>query len=265
MAASPDATVQQTLQVNATSRYYLLYVPPSATADVALPLIFVFHGLNMNNVWASLDQSPVFGSFRLKALSNGQAILVFPEGSGDAPGTTPRCPGCSGGTIASSWNANAADLGFFDALLADIESKHCVDTTRVFATGFSMGGMFSNALGCQRGDVLRAIAPVSGWGPGSAPAAGSTPTCPNGRGDVAALATHGTADGTVPYAAGQASAEFWRTRNGCTATSTPSLSACISYQGCRADLPVGFCTHSGNHAVPTAAGPNIWAFFNSFR
>jgi poly(3-hydroxybutyrate) depolymerase len=53
----------------------------------------------------------------------------------------------------TSWN-NQADVPFFDALLAELTSSLCIDTERVFATG----GFFTNTLGCQSGDVPRAIA-----------------------------------------------------------------------------------------------------------
>lgn len=255
---SPSPTVQQTMQVNGTTRYYLLTVPAGYSPTTPMPVVFAFHGLNMNNVWAS-QGGGYFGSFNLQAGSGGQAILVFPQGSGSPPGNSTTFSG------SSSWNNNAADMGFFDGLVGYIEDNYCVDKGRIFAVGFSMGAMFANALGCDRAGTVRGIAPVDGWGPGSPPTSG-TPSCPSSMGK-AAMVTHGTKDGTIPYSIGQASAEFWRTASGCSATPAPSTAFpnCVGYQGCQTGKEVYFCTHSGNHQVPSFAGMNMWNFFSALH
>ena len=56
-------------------------------------------------------------------------------------------------------------------LKADIQSKYCVDASRVYFTGFSMGGMFTNSMACAHHDWFRGFAPVSG----AAPAPARTP------------------------------------------------------------------------------------------
>jgi poly(3-hydroxybutyrate) depolymerase len=132
----------------------------------------------------------------------------------------------------------------------------------VFSTGHSFGAMMTNALGCYRGDVLRAIAPVAGSPPNGG--RGGAATC---TGEVAAWLAHGENDTTVDYMkSGIPSRDFWLTRNGCTMTSEPTTpSPCVAYQGCRDGLPVHWCVHQNMHDWPSFAGAGIWAFFAGFN
>ena len=125
----PDRAVQQTMQVGGTTRYYLLDVPASVTNETPLTLIFALHGANMNNV-------SVVGLYNFGTRSNGQAITVYPQGDGDAPGTTSKW----GSGITSRWTSNDTNFGYIEALITELESRYCIDPSRVFVTGFSMGG-----------------------------------------------------------------------------------------------------------------------------
>lgn len=52
-------------------------------------------------------------------------------------------------------------------LVAELESKYCIDPSRVFITGFIMGGIFTNSIACDHHDWFRGYAPVEGGRPGS--------------------------------------------------------------------------------------------------
>jgi polyhydroxybutyrate depolymerase len=43
-------------------------------------------------------------------------------------------------------------------------TNYCIDRSRIFSVGMSYGGIMSNTLGCEMGDVFRALAPMSGSG-----------------------------------------------------------------------------------------------------
>jgi polyhydroxybutyrate depolymerase len=116
----------------------------------------------------------------------------------------------------------------------------------------------SNTLGCQMGDVFRAIAPMSGSGPGY----GGRATC---VGQVAVWMSHGDNDTTVPTASGEMSRDFWVNANHCqTQAVSVDPSPCIAYVGCDPDLPVTFCKFAGGHTVPPFAAAAIWTFFAKF-
>ncbi|HVY38251.1 MAG TPA: alpha/beta hydrolase-fold protein [Polyangia bacterium] len=260
----PSASAQQTMQVGGKTRYYLLYVPSGYSNTKPMPLIFVHHGLGGTNTWASMppDSKDWYGRFALKEATNGAAIIAYPMGTTTnpgSPGTSEKLPSALG---QSSWGSG--DLPFFDALLEHIESSYCINKKRVFATGYSMGGMFSNMLACERSSVIRGIAPVAGWGPNGAPG-GTSVSCATASKALGDIDTHGTKDGTVAFASGQASAAFWAKTNGCgtTLTTSSTYQNCQDYQGCPAGKEVHFCPWSGDHQVPSWAGANIWKFFSS--
>merc|ERR1712154_515804 len=62
----------------------------------------------------------------------------------------------------NSVNCMADDVGFIDALLDELEATYCVDRSRVYATGYSNGGMMTQRLGCELNHRLAAIAPQHG-------------------------------------------------------------------------------------------------------
>jgi polyhydroxybutyrate depolymerase len=252
--------------VNGVTRYYLLYVPTNYDPAKPLPLVYGIHGLAMNNVWAAHDGS----GFQLIQETNNAALLVYPQGLPANGQSTPPSTQSQWGNADSNWggpppNANAqrmaGDLAFFDAMQKKVEETYCVDTKRVFAVGFSQGGFMTNTLGCERASVFRALAPVAGWGPNT-----SAPSCSNATASHPLLQTQGDTDRTVSPALGQSTRDFWRGRNGCQSTTQPSATygtGCVEYQGCMPGKPVVYCTHGGDHLVPSGAGGRAWRFFQA--
>jgi polyhydroxybutyrate depolymerase len=259
VAGAPTGNLSgQSIQVGDRTRTYALTVPKGYTPSTPLPVVFAWHGMGGSG---SIARS----YFHLDSAIANRAIVVYPDG----------LPVGDGGT---GWDLTAAgiDVAFFDALLAYVSDNYCIDRNRVFSTGHSYGGFFTNALGCYRGDVLRAIAPVAGMPPTAY--GRNTVTC---AGKVAALVIHGENDPTVDYArGGEGGRDFWIAQNGCSSTDAVAITpaACLEYQSCQPDLPVVFCTHTEGHDWPTAngsgcsaggvcfdAGSIIWTFFSRFE
>jgi polyhydroxybutyrate depolymerase len=66
-----------------------------------------------------------------------------------------------------AWNTTARppanpDLGFVSALLSHVESTQCIDTSRVYASGFSDGSFMVSLVACTMSNQFAAIAAVSG-------------------------------------------------------------------------------------------------------
>jgi polyhydroxybutyrate depolymerase len=221
-----------TIVVGGVERSYLLVVPPAVAAAAPNPVIMGLHG----------GSDTAQNASRYMGLTSGDAALyVYPQ--------APYWPEAGG----VAWNVDPAgvDFPYFDALLADLGSRYCVDTTRVFAAGQSNGAFMVNALACFRPGLLRAIAPVAGGGP-------QTTRCPEG---VAAMIVHGSADTTVPISSGRWSRDFWLSKNGDTgAPPVPTdPSPCVAYPG--SSRPVLWCQHGGGHSWPSWAGAAIRGFF----
>lgn len=232
------------ITVGAEARTYVLYIPTGYSADTPMPLLFAWHGLGGSGSLARQY-------FRIEQAAANKAVIVYPD----------ALPLANQGNQ-TGWNLSATgnDVAFFDAMLKEVTSSLCVDSNRIFSAGHSFGAMMTNALGCYRGDVLRAIAPVAG----SPPNTRGGSSC---AGEVAVWLAHGENDTTVNYmTSGIPSRDFWLMRNGCMMTSQATTPApCVAYDGCRDELPVHWCVHQNAHDWPSFAGAGIWAFFSSFN
>jgi polyhydroxybutyrate depolymerase len=111
-------------------------------------------------------------------------------------------------------NQNVNDVDFISTLIDSISAQYNIDSDRIYATGFSMGGFMSNRLACELSNRIAAIAPVAGT------IGASLTSCNPGR-PVPVGHFHGTADQTVGYynnAYGinvDSLIQFWITNNGC--------------------------------------------------
>jgi polyhydroxybutyrate depolymerase len=225
----------ETLQVGGEMRSYLVVVPASLDARVRAPVLIGFHG----------GSGTAENAHRSYGLAGDEAALyVYPQAI-----SWPEAGGVA-------WNVdpNGHDLPYFDALVADLGEKYCIDDNRVFAAGQSNGAFFVNALGCYRPEVIRAIASVAGGGPPG--------QC---KGSVPAMIVHGTADTTVTIDKGMFSRDYWLAANGCAdAASMPDeITPCVRYSGCAE--PVLWCEHPGGHPWPDFAGAAIRQFLFGLR
>jgi polyhydroxybutyrate depolymerase len=223
----------RSIEVDGTTRTFLLDLPEGYTGGQPLPLVFAFHGATTSG---EFFRNPFYGN--LLSTMRDEAIVVHADALGDP----------------TAWNTQA-DLPFFDAMLSELGASLCVDTARVFATGHSSGGFFTNTLGCQRGDVLRAIAPVSAGGPfgGSA--------C---SGNVAVWLAHAENDEVVAFENGVGSRDRWLSANGCSAeTRAVEPEPCVEYAGCGEGQPVRWCVYQDGHDWPEFGPEGIWSFFRS--
>lgn len=227
-----------------TQRSYLIKLPVGFDNTKPFRLIMTWHGLGGS---AERTANPGYeGSYYgLEPLSGGQAIFVSGQGLGDGMGT--------------GWaNKDDQDVKYVRALVEHLRSTYCIDDSRIFSVGKSYGGLFSNTLGCEMGDVFRAIAPQSSWLPSP------TGTC---VGQVAVWIDHGTTDTTIELSRGKAARDQWLKANHCGTATKPWDSpdtTCVAYEGCDADKPVIWCEFSGGHVMPTWASAAVWRFLMQF-
>jgi poly(3-hydroxybutyrate) depolymerase len=257
LAGAPTGALNnQTITVAGQARTYFLSVPPTYDPSTRLALVFGWHG----HGGMGHGYRQVYG---IEPAAAGGAIFVYPDGLGTA------------GNTDWDYTPTGLDVQLFDALLGYLTSAYCIDRSRIFSTGLSAGAFFTNLLGCVRGQVLRAIAPVAGGPPSSLDPPPGTCT-----GNVGAWIAHASNDPTVDFTTfGIATRDFWIARNGCSTKVAPadaSPAECVEYQGCQPDLPVVFCVHTEGHSWPSMsncldggvcfdAGPAVWAFFARFR
>lgn len=234
-APTATAGAGKIITVGTDNRTYNLSIPANYDQNHPYPLVFAFHGMGSSGMQAERY-------FGLQQAAGNEAIVVYPDA---VPST--RAWGITG-------DAANLDLVFFDALRDELTSHLCVDETRIFAAGHSMGGFFANTVGCARGSILRGIAAVGGGGPFI--------TCDNGR--VAAMLIAAKDDPQVAASQGASSRDWWLRASHCEAsTRAVGPSSCVAYNDCEPGYPVKWCLEpSGGHAWPSFAGTAIWDFFD---
>lgn len=234
--AKDFATGVRTLISDDVEREYYLKLPSPYHPKISYPLIFGFHGFTGD--YTNFTE----GYYDLQEAVGDEAILVYPNAL-EINGET-------------QWDLEA-DLGFFNDLYAELEANLCFDKRKVFAVGHSNGAAFTNMLGCRRGDVLRAIAPVSGIFSEDY----EEEPC---IGQVASITMHGDNDNTIPKELALPGRDYWVAINSCSSESTPGVDpSCVAYADCDPEYPVQYCEYSGDHNWPDFGGEAIWAFFKS--
>lgn len=202
-------TNAQTIVHDGLNREYVLYIPNSYDGTSSIPLMLNFHGFG-----GSASEYMLEADMRSIAESD-TFILVYPQGS------------CVDGT--SHWNAcpnggdnksTADDFGFIEALINQITSSHNVDLERVYASGYSNGGMMAYGLANYKSELIAAVASVSGSmldciGPTSHP--------------MPVVHLHGTSDGVLPYngsndwSSAQSTLDHWISFNNTTTNPTVTI------------------------------------------
>ena len=171
-AHSVIGDVVQSLRVGDLTRSYRLAVPQGYRSSSPTPLILLFHGSGSDALEMSIyTQMP-------KRASHLGYLVATPD------------------AVAKQWqlsvpNAHTADLAFVSALIANLSSRYCVDPSRIYAAGFSLGSEFSAIAACTGANRIAAI--------GLASAEYLLQPC---TGPLPVIAFHGTADPLVAYPTG---------------------------------------------------------------
>lgn len=139
-------TVTKSFAFDSLERSYRLHTPPTYDEIIPVPLMLNFHGLN-----SSAIIQEVYSQMSVVADSAG-FIVAYPEG------------------IDQRWNVNIDDLendsiddvGFVSALIDTIVANYNIDTNRIYASGFSLGGFMCYRLACELSHRISAITSVSG-------------------------------------------------------------------------------------------------------
>ncbi len=208
---------------------------------VASPVVFVFHGAGGN-----IDASKSFGFQDAINTAGDQGIVIIPQGIPFE-------------TYGVGWNqhADGYDMPFFEAMLTYLGDHYCVDSKKVFSTGFSWGADMTNALACVKGDKLRGVAPFSGA------ETDYNKTCATKQ-YPAVRFRYGTSDGQYTLKQFQDTTLFYRNAHRCSAESNPfPPNPCIEYQGC--GEPVVECQFdSMGHQPPSPEEAlEVWKFWRA--
>jgi polyhydroxybutyrate depolymerase len=268
------------------TRLYRVHVPPGYDPTRPTPAVLSFHGYGSNEVEQELL------SRMSEEADTRRFIAVYPRGlnqpeiTGTADPRLERTRGWNAGVCCGpSQLSRVDDVGFVDALLADLDTRVCLDTKRIYATGLSTGGFFSYRLACERSGQFAAIASVAGM-------AGFGPCSPVRP--VSVMHFHGSEDPTILYGGGNnipfggtypsatESVAGWANLNACLGSNETTYdqgdSSCQTTTGCSQNAAVTLCTvQGGGHTWPGGLIPpdrgyttqdlnatqQMWLFFSA--
>jgi poly(3-hydroxybutyrate) depolymerase len=253
--ATTVTTGKKTITSTNQQRTYIIDIPTNYDMNKPYRMFYTSHWIGSTSE-AVRDQNYYFLK-PLASAANDPAIFVAPQSDG------------------STWQQK--DHALFDDILAYVKQNLCIDTTRVFATGFSFGGMITYSLSVNHQKDIRAAV-------GIAPANYNIYVPTKTHEPIAWMQTTGMSDTTCPWVNGSSTTQGSKfiaiekaTDNGCTVPATiPTWQSgnhvCYDFAGCKAEFPTKVCTFNGGHTnIANDSGSSTnwipsesWKFFTQF-
>ena len=194
-----ENTEAETITWDNIEREYVLYIPSSYDSLSPAPIMMNFHG------FGGLAEDHMSYADMRSLADDQNFILVYPQGScaDDLSHWNPSLPSADN-------KSEADDLGFIEAMINKLSTEYNVDMERIYACGYSNGGMMSYGLAAHKSNLIAAIGSVSGT-------MLDTDVTPSHQMPV--IIIHGTNDEILPYDGGsgynsiQSSINYWTNFN----------------------------------------------------
>jgi hypothetical protein len=240
------------IQSSGQERGFAMRLPDNYDNNQPYWLIFAFHWMGGNSMEVDTGGTSKyeFSYYGLQKLSNNGAIFVAPDGLG------------------AGWaNAGGQDLVFVDDMLKLIEDNYCVDTSHIFASGFSFGGGMSYAIACARAKVFRGVAIYEG---------AIISGCDGGTDPIAYWQLAGLTDERCTIDMAIPMRDTFVRNNGCTTQNPPQPPQpppylnpgghiCTDYEGCTSGYPLRWCVHQSGHTpAPIDGDPDLYNGIDSW-
>mgnify|MGYP001171808219 CR=1 FL=1 len=146
--------ISKTIFFDESVREYIIYVPQGCNGAESCPLLFNFHGGSgyANDFIQTNDMRSI--------ADTANFIAVYPQAALDVVGAEDPIQ------ASTSWIHKAPtdhdDIFFIEAIIDTLSSQYSIDNNRVYACGYSEGGIFSYELACRLNHKIAAFAAVSG-------------------------------------------------------------------------------------------------------
>jgi poly(3-hydroxybutyrate) depolymerase len=242
-----------TISSGGQDRDYVLSLPDNYDNGHPYRLVFGLHWLGGTaDAVANAGGDEAWAFYGQKQLSNNSTIFVAPQG------------------IDNGWaNPGGQDLTLVDDLTELIENDLCVDTSQLFAMGWSYGGAMSYAIACARAEVFRGVIAYSG---------AQLSGCDGGTKPIAYFGIHGTHDSVLDVSRGRSLRDRFVKNNGCTEQNPPeppmgsAQHIVTEYSGCKPGYPVLWGAFDGDHvsnpvdggSTSTWTSAEAWKFISQF-
>lgn len=248
---------KMSVNVDGKNRTFIMHVPSAYKGDKPVPLVVDYHPIGGSG------QGQLQGTTYKSQTDPEGVISLYPDGTGGKS------------MMGAGWNvgpccSNDDDVKFSRAMIKSVEEKVCIDTKRVYATGFSMGGGMSNHVACYMSDIYAAVAPAA-MDLNKTNSATCNPDRP-----ISIIMFRGTNDPVCRYQGGdsgfndglnflgaEGNFNFWKEKNGCTGSPSKNSNGCNEYSNCKDGTKVVLCTKQGG-GHDQGDGKVGWPFLKSF-
>lgn len=214
-------------KVGDKTRTYRIYAPTDFTQRTHYPLVFVFHGGGGNG--KHMEEVTRFSDLA----ETEKFIVIYPDGEKQETGWLRN------NDLGRTWNAThccgfahqneSDDIALVKQIITEVTEKFNIDDTKIFATGFSNGGMFVYKLATEMEPTFAKIAVVGGSIGGQETILDTKKTIRRPVQPISTLIMHGMQDKNVKYWGGESegvekgridisvsdATQFWRLANGC--------------------------------------------------
>ena len=140
--------LNRTLFFDGQNRSFIVYVPPSYDGSTQVPLVFNFHG------GGGTSSSFIFTNDMRPIADTANFIAVYPQSAVD--------PTDGSNSWLHKTPTTHNDVNFIEAIIDTLSNDYNIDNDRVYACGYSEGGIFSYELGCRLNNRIAGFASVSG-------------------------------------------------------------------------------------------------------
>ncbi len=242
------------LNVDGIDRNVLFYIPTGHNNSAQSPMTFNLHGTTGNPE----DHSSWIG---IEALADQHGYILASILGDNNEWNTPQD------------DSKPHDVHFASAIIKHATDNFCLDTNRIFSTGYSGGARTSSRFACDIPNQIRAIAPV----------AGIRYDEPCEESTMPIITFHSRDDGTNPFLGNgsgdtrwgetvEEAVEDWRVENGCSDTMDSDTSVNNvekrSWTDCDGEAEIHFyVVENEGHDYFQVEGitEKIFDFFNTFQ
>jgi polyhydroxybutyrate depolymerase len=253
------------VDVDGADREYNLYIPSTQPVG-AMPLLVAVHGGSGRS-----EPYPQQNQFQELAETEG-FIIAYP--------LSELLSGNEGEWQLNTDTQSSQDIRFVEAIIDQVSSRFTIDEQKIYATGYSLGAMFTYELACHLSSRFAALVAH----------AGTMPIAPNSceqESNVAIMHLHGAEDSIISYnnswdwkawdSVGTmmdipSLIAFWSNQYNCQNESARDTSSSVNtvYYDCDEDVRVEHHRITGaGHEWPDSIGgvPTtevVWTFLTSF-
>lgn len=184
----------QSIDVNGVKRQYRIYIPSSYSSEEEMPLLIALHG-GMGDAYQIQNDygfDPVAEKYGF--------IVVYPDGLGFLKYSLHAW---NSGYIKAALERGTDDVLFLTTLIQSLQETYSINSSRIYMTGHSNGGMMTYRMAGEHPELFAAVAPVAASIGGKIDSSSTEYIIPTPSVPISVVHIHGKKDKNVLFEGGQ--------------------------------------------------------------